>query len=253
MTERASRSEPDRGHYSYTHYADRSVAEGFDALRFSGPVGRHLAETQEALLVDALAPAPGRHVVDVGTGTGRAAIGLATRGASVLGLDASAEMLVVARERAKAAGVPVEWSLADAHHLPIGDRSTDAAVCLRVLMHAIDWRQCVAELCRVSRWRVVLDFPAQGSAAAIESTVRRTRQRLGARVEAYRVLAERDVTAALANHGFHVVTVRRQFVLPIALHKAAGMFTVTKRIEGACASLGLLRLFGTPVTMVAQR
>jgi ubiquinone/menaquinone biosynthesis C-methylase UbiE len=253
MKDPAARPDSDRAHYSYTHYANRSVAEGFDALRFSGPVGRHLADTQEALLVEALSPQPGRYIVDVGTGTGRAAIGLAARGASVLGLDASAEMLVVARERAAAAGVGGRWSIADAHHLPLGDRSADAAVCLRVLMHAIDWQQCVAELCRVSRWRVVVDFPASGSAAAIESHLRHTRQRRHARVEAYRVLWERDVTAALASHGFRVVTVRRQFVLPIAFHKAVGLFAVTGRLERVLAALGFLRLFGTPVTLVAER
>lgn len=253
MSDRPSLPDSDRAHYSYSHYANRSVAEGFDALRFSGPVGRFLAETQHALLVEALEPHTGRHVLDVGTGTGRAAIGLAALGATVVGLDASAEMLQVARERARDAGAAVEWGIADAHHLPLPDRAVDAAVCLRVLMHAIDWRQCVAELCRVSRWRVVVDFPALGSAAALESGVRRVRQRLGGSVEAYRVLAERDVVSAFASHGFRIVITRRQFVLPIAAHKAFGLFNVTRRIERGFAAAGLLRLLGTPVTMVAER
>ena len=34
-----------RQHYSYTHYASKDVAEGFDNLRFSGPIGRHLCVT----------------------------------------------------------------------------------------------------------------------------------------------------------------------------------------------------------------
>jgi ubiquinone/menaquinone biosynthesis C-methylase UbiE len=253
MTDQPSPRDAGREHYSYTHYANRTVAEGFDALRFSGPVGRFLAETQEALLLEVLQPAPGRQIVDVGTGTGRAAIGLAQRGAAVIGLDASAEMLEVASARAAEAGVDAEWRVADAHHLPLQDRSADATVCLRVLMHAIDWRQCVGELCRVARWRVVVDFPARGSAAAIESTVRRVRKTFGAPVEAYRVIAEREVIDAFAAHGFRVIVTRRQFVLPIALHKTLGMFGVTRGLERALEAVGLLRLFGTPVTMVAER
>lgn len=245
--------ETDRSHYSYAHYANRNVAEGFDALRFSGPVGNYLLEQQEALLLESLSPLPGRTVVDVGTGTGRAAIGLAAHGARAIGLDASFEMLEVARQRAGAHSVRAEWGMADAHYLPLGDRSVDAAVCLRVLMHAIDWHACVGELCRVARWRVVVDFPSATSAAAIESALRRRRQRSGVPVEAYRVLAERDVAAAFARHGFHVVNVRRQFVLPIALHKSMGMFAVTRRIERVAQSLGLLRLFGSPITMVVER
>ena len=88
-------------HYSYRHYADAGVAEGFDALRFSGGVGQLLLETQEAILIEALQPGPGRTIADVGTGTGRAALALARAGADVIGIDASSEMLAVAARRAR--------------------------------------------------------------------------------------------------------------------------------------------------------
>ena len=177
-------------HYSYKHYADPNVAEGFDELRFGGPIGRYLLESQESVLLDALAPVAGKRVIDVGTGTGRAAIGLAQAGALVTGVDASAEMLIVAAARSAAAGVDVTFERGDAHAVPAADRSFDAAVCLRVLMHAIDWKTCVAELCRVSRWRIVVDFPALGSLAALESGGRRLANALGAKTEAYRVMAK---------------------------------------------------------------
>ena len=248
-----STPESERGHYSYAHYANRDVAEGFDQLRFSGPIGRYLLEEQERLLLECLAPIAGLTIVDVGTGTGRAAIGMARAGAVVLGLDASAEMLEVAARRATAAEVHVRFGIADAHHLPLADRSMDAAVCLRVIMHTIDWPSCIAELCRVARRRVVVDFPALGSFAAVESLVRRGRKSLGHAVEAYRVIAERDVRDAFARHGFRVVMVRRQFVLPIAVHKTIGRLGVTRGLETALAAAGLSRLLGSPVTMVAER
>jgi ubiquinone/menaquinone biosynthesis C-methylase UbiE len=178
---------------------------------------------------------------------------LAQRGARVVGFDYSGEMLQVAASRAREAGADVHWGRADAHQLPIGDRCVDSAVCLRLLMHAIDWRACIGELCRVTRWRVVVDFPAIGSFAAIESGLRHLRHRRGATVEAYRVLAERDVAAEFARHGFRIVVVRRQFVLPIALHKAVGQFAITGGLERVFAAIGLLKLLGSPVTMVAER
>ena len=243
----------DDRHYSYAHYADRSVAEGFDALRFGGPIGQYLLQVQEALLLEALAPVAGRRVLDVGTGTGRAAIGLAQHGASVVGVDASAEMLRVASARVRGVEPHVTFGLADAHALPFADRSVDAAVSLRVLMHAIDWPRALGELCRVARWRVIVDFPALGSFAALESAARRLGNVFGRRVEAYRVIAERDVRRAFAAHGYRVVIVRRQFVLPIAFHKRVGRRGFTEGLEGALASMGLLRLLGSPVTMVAER
>lgn len=242
-----------RDHYSYAHYADPDIAAGFDHLRFSGAIGRHLLETQARLLTEVFGPLEGRHVLDVGTGTGRAAIGLARAGARVVGLDASPEMIAVARARAAEAGVAVTFDVADAHALPLGDASVDAAVCWRVLMHAIDWRRCVAELCRVSRWRVAVDFPSATSAAAIESAMRRMRHRAGQKVEAYRVLSERDVRKAFEANGFRVLLVRRQFVLPINLHKTLDRLGPTLAVERMLAAAGLLRLCGSPVTMVAER
>ena len=87
-------------HYSYAVYADPAMAERFDGLRFSGPIGRLIAETQERQIAQFLEPVAGRRILDVGTGTGRAAIVLARRGAIVTGVDASAEMLDVAARRA---------------------------------------------------------------------------------------------------------------------------------------------------------
>ena len=37
-------------HYSVEHYADTDVAEGFDALRFSGPIGELVAEEEARVI-----------------------------------------------------------------------------------------------------------------------------------------------------------------------------------------------------------
>jgi ubiquinone/menaquinone biosynthesis C-methylase UbiE len=240
-------------HYSYSAYADPRMAQTFEAARFGGPIGRMLAETQEDVLAGFLAPLAGQTVLDVGTGTGRAAIALARRGARVTGLDASAEMLAVAERRAREAQAAVTFVHGDAHALAFPPRAFDAVVCLRVLMHTPDWRRSLGELCRVARGRVVFDYPALARAAALEAAARRVAARLGAKVEAYRVLPDRAVRDVLAQHGFRVRDLHRQFVLPIALHKKVGSVPATRRVEGALAAAGLRWLLGSPVTVVAER
>jgi len=240
-------------HYSYEVYADPAMAERFDALRFSGPIGRLIADTQERQIAAFLAPVEGRRVLDVGTGTGRAAIALAKRGAIVTGVDASAEMLQVAGRRAREAGAVVTFQPGDAHRLDFPDGSFDAVVCLRVLMHTPDWRASLAELCRVSNQRVVFDYPSLWSAAALQAGTRRLAHTVNRSVEAYRVFSPRAVSLALAAQGFRPAGEHRQFVLPIALHKLVNSEAWTRRVEGAMERAGLMRRFGSPVTIVAER
>ncbi len=240
-------------HYSYRLYADPAMADRFDAMRFSGPIGTLLAEEQDRVIASFLGPLEGRTVLDVGTGTGRAAIGLARRGARVTGLDASSEMLRVARARAAGAGVEAAFEVGDAHQLAYSDRAFHCAVSLRVLMHTPDWRRCLSELCRVAEDRVVFDYPASCSAAALQAHGRRLAAAVGRPVEAYRVLKSADVRRAVEDAGFRVERVHRQFVLPIALHKALGSRAFTVAMERALAAVGLLRLLGSPITVVAVR
>lgn len=243
----------DRDHYSYAVYADPAMAESFDAMRFGGPIGALVAESQERIITSYLSPIAGRTILDVGTGTGRAAIALALKGAIVTGVDASEEMLAVARRRAAEARATISFDRADAHRLSYPDRSFDSVTCLRVLMHTPGWRESLSELCRVASHQVVIDYPSAVSAAAIQSVARRAAHAAGARVEAYRVFTDRDIHDAFARSGFRVRESRRQFVLPIAFHKRLGSVAATERIEGLLARIGLQRLVGSPVTLVAER
>ena len=54
-------------------------------------------------VVERAAPAAGEHVVDVGCGTGNAALLAAERGARVTGVDPAPRLLDVARERGRGA------------------------------------------------------------------------------------------------------------------------------------------------------
>jgi ubiquinone/menaquinone biosynthesis C-methylase UbiE len=241
------------GHYSYTTYAKPETARTFDERRFGGPIGELVAGTQARVLANLIGTLRNRVILDVGTGTGRAALLLARGGANVTGVDASEEMLAVARQRADAEGVPVRFLTGDAHALNFPDRSFDVAVCLRVIMHAPDWRRCIGELCRVAERLVVVDYPSARSVAAIQARARRLVHALGADTEPYRVFTDREIAEAFAAHGFQIRSVHRQFVLPIAFHKVIGSRRFTKAIEGMLDRAGLLRLFGSPVTLVAER
>jgi SAM-dependent methyltransferase len=95
-------------------------------------------------LLDALPPG---EVLDAACGSGRHSAYLAARGHAVTGVDQSADMLAMARQK-----VPGGRFLpGDLSALPLDDASVDAALCALALVHVADIRQAIAELARVVR------------------------------------------------------------------------------------------------------
>jgi len=81
-----------------------------------------------ASAVAAAGPRPGEEVLDIATGSGNAAMAAAVAGARVTGLDLAPSLLDVARQRARAAGVKVDWIEGDAEALPFDDDSFDTVL-----------------------------------------------------------------------------------------------------------------------------
>jgi len=247
------KASPGGDHYSYSVYADPATAQHFDERRFGGDIGRLVAASQADVLARFAGPVAGRAVLDVGTGTGRAALLMARAGGQVTGVDPSEQMLAIARTRAAEEALAIAFEIGDAHHLGFADRAFDVVISFRVLMHVPDWKGCLAELCRVAGQRVILDYPSARSFAAIQAIVRRMTHRLGARTEPYRVFGDGEIARELTRAGFRIARVHRQFVLPIAVHKAIGSSRFSTWSRSLSERTGLLALLGSPVTLVAER
>lgn len=88
-------------------------------------------------LAGALAVLPNRgRAVDLGCGTGSDAILLAQRGLDVVGIDLSGTAVAMAKAKARAAMVSVDWAVGDVLDLPMQDSTVDLATdrgCLHYL------------------------------------------------------------------------------------------------------------------------
>ena len=103
------------------------------------------------LLVERTGVEPGMEVLDVGAGTGNAAVPAAQGGARVIGLDGSAELLEVARERTADAMIEIDWVEGPMHPLPFEDASFDRVLSVFGPTFARDPERDAAELLRVCR------------------------------------------------------------------------------------------------------
>jgi SAM-dependent methyltransferase len=103
------------------------------------------------VLVAATHLGPHDHVLDVAAGSGNVAIPAAATGAHVVASDLTPELLDVGRADAAAAGVDIEWRVADAEHLPFEDDTFDAVTSCVGVMFAPNHQQAADELVRVCR------------------------------------------------------------------------------------------------------
>ena len=114
------------------------------------PEHRELIERTVAELCRFVAP-PGP-IADLGSGPGAHARALARRGYEVTGLDGSARMVEVARDRAAREGLDVAFEVADVGtRLPFADGSLGGVVAVLVIQHLADPSAFVAEIRRCLR------------------------------------------------------------------------------------------------------
>ena len=80
-------------------------------------------------------PLNGKTALDVGCGAGLLAEPLARLGATVTGLDATPEVISIAREHAKAMGFEIDYRVGDLQQL---DGQFDLITCMEVIEHVAD-------------------------------------------------------------------------------------------------------------------
>jgi SAM-dependent methyltransferase len=102
------------------------------------------------VVVDRAAVVEGERVVDVGCGTGNAALLAAAHGARVTGVDPAQRLLEVAREQAAARELDATFVLAEAAALPLEDGAVDVVLSVFGVIFASDPPAAAAEITRVT-------------------------------------------------------------------------------------------------------
>ncbi|MYS90283.1 MULTISPECIES: class I SAM-dependent methyltransferase [Streptomyces] len=134
--------------------ADRALKAKHRAMWAQGDYPSLAAEVIPglgAVLVEACGVRSGQRVLDVGAGSGNAAIPAALAGAEVVASDLTPELFEAGRRVAGQQGVELSWQEADAEALPFGDAEFDTVLSCVGVMFAPHHQRAADELVRVCR------------------------------------------------------------------------------------------------------
>lgn len=231
--------------------ADIETSNDDYATRFRDATGAWMLAVQSRLTRRLLAKTPRGTLLDVGGGHGQLAYPLADDGwrVEVLGSALScAHRLAVLLDAGRCT-----FTVGNVIALPYPDRHFDAVIAFRMLTHCGRWEELVAELCRVSRGPVIVDYPTSQSVNAIAPALFGAKKKIERNTRTWRLFRHREVSEAFASAGFRVVARRKQFSLPMVLHRALRCAALSRVAEGACRVCGMTALLGSPVILRAER
>jgi len=134
--------------------ADRALKEkqrGMWALGDYPAVASQVIPELGTVLVEACGIQLGDRVLDVGAGSGNAAIPAALAGGRVIASDLTPELFDAGRAAAERSGAVLEWQQADAEALPYDDSEFDRVMSCVGVMFAPHHQRSADELVRVCR------------------------------------------------------------------------------------------------------
>ena len=177
-------------------------------------IGSITERLEAALILDLAGDVTGRRVLDVGCGDGALAFELATRGATVTGIDASAAMVEAAKARAKRHNANIAFQVATAENLPFSAEQFDLVTAITILCFVEDATPVFREIARILRpgGRLVIGELGKWSAWA---AARRVRAWLGSRLwQQGRFRTAGELRALAAQAGLAIEGVRGAIYYP---------------------------------------
>jgi len=241
-----------------TEPADIETASDDYARRFAGQVGQWMLKIQESIVLRFLRQENASHakgvistVLDVGGGHGQLAVPLCREGFAVT-VVGSADSCNRRISDMIDAGI-CRFQTADLLKLPYPAKSFDAVICFRLATHCERWPSLIAELCRVARTAVVMDYPTIQSVNFAAGKLFGAKKRLEGNTRTFKLFRHDEIESFFSANGFSIEAREGQFFLPMVLHRTLKSRRLSAWLEDKCKHYGLTRKWGSPVIVKATR
>jgi 2-polyprenyl-3-methyl-5-hydroxy-6-metoxy-1,4-benzoquinol methylase len=230
--------------------ADIETSSPDYGTRFSGSVGRYFLETQSSLTLQLLAGHKTATILDVGGGHGQLARPLAGHGFAVT--VTGSHDICGERLAKKMQELSYNYQTCDSLHLPFDDNAFHTVISFRLLPHADRWQQLIAELCRVARHSVILDYPDLRSFNILYRLLFTLKKAMEGNTRTYTMFNRTEIKTEFEKNSFMVSSFKPEFFWPMVLHRRLNNPSLSKGLELPARALGLTHLFGSPIIVQAD-
>lgn len=215
------------------------------AGRFSGAAGRWFLEVQEQATSALLSDLTFSSVVDVGGGhcQNLPLLRPYCQEVTVIGSDAVCPELL----RPFLQDGRVVFKSAPLVQTGLAEMSFEVVLSYRMLTHLHDWKALVAELCRLAKTTVLVEFPVRVGFNKLSNQFFSIKKGVEGNTRPYTLFDEKEICREFHSHRFRLHSRRSQFFWPMALHRLHGSAWCGQLLESLPAATGLTVRLGSPV------
>jgi len=217
------------------------------ATRFSGKWGKYLLDKQNSLIEQALPRGENISVLSLGGGHGQLLDIYARRQIKPVIFGSSPKSFGQIRSG------QVETAVGDFTRLPYPDQSFDAVVAIRLLMHLDNWQEVVAEMTRVAKQCVIIDYPALLSTNILTPLLYPLKKGYEKNTRVYTIFSHKQILEPFEKAGFRVHSRHAELLLPIVIHRMTKAALPLRMLENFFHVTRLTDLFGSPVILRVDR
>mgnify|MGYP000585432960 CR=1 FL=1 len=237
--------------------------------RFSGEVGSFFLECQShsvLRLIDSLTGAKAQpaemtgnnasqplRILEVGGGHAQVTRELLSQGYNVVVQGSSAACSRYLQEESEWQSSRLEFVASSLWNLPFPDQTFDVVIALRVMAHVKRSQELIAEMCRVAKQGVIIDYPGKSGINFLTPLLFSVKKKIEGNTRPYFSYQASEIDSYFTASGFSHLATKKQFVVPMGIHRAVGKKGFSSPIESLCRSLGITALFGSPAIVCYRK
>ena len=230
--------------------ADIETSSEDYAKRFSGKIGEYFLSIQTKITLQLLKPLQNSKILDVGGGHAQIAVPLIKAGYNLTVVGSED----ICKKRLNKFLDPNSFKYESCNllNLPFDNKSFDIATCFRLLTHEENWRIQIAELCRVAKTAIIIDYPDIRSFNVFYKLLFKIKKKYEGNTRTFRNFSRKELIEEFKKNGFTNPKFKAEFFLPMVIHRALKNVKLMSLLEKIFSFLGLTKYFGSPIILMVE-